>query len=287
MPLLSIIIPVFNSEKTIATTLDSLKGISNESRSSVEVIVVNDGTADGSMAVVESRKTALKPLSMVVVTQSNQGLASARNAGLEHSSGEYVFFLDADDELDFDPVPFLQNNPGASAIGFSVRYENNTSLQNVKRPVRITTANHLDIFTAENALTVSSVIFQKSRISSPFDTTLFSLEDWHFWMTNPSIFGGMTVFPEVVSAKIHMHGENMTLNVRTMGKYREKVAQMMVEQYRDRLTGKQRNNLLIQSSIGLRQQGKPISWKTFLLIPCNGSLYGKLVVYALSKSAFR
>ncbi len=287
MPLLSIIIPVFNAEKTIGLTLDSLKGISVESRAGVEVIVVNDGTTDGSMGIVESKKDSLMPLGMDVISQANQGLSSARNAGLKHCRGEYVFFLDADDELVFDPVPYLQNNPGASALGFSVHYYKNAHPRGMKTPVRITLRNHLDIFSAENALTVSSIIFQKSRITTPFDTKLFSLEDWLFWMMNPSIFEKMITFPDVVSAKIHMHAGNMTLNYRTMGKYRGKVAEFILAHYRGRLTRKQTNNLLIQSSIGLLQQGQPISLTTFLLVPCTIKLYGKLVIYVLSKIAFR
>jgi glycosyltransferase involved in cell wall biosynthesis len=286
MPLLSIIIPVYNAEKTISRTLDSLNRISFESKGAVEVIVVNDGSVDAGMGIVESRQRALQPLAMTIVAQPNQGLASARNTGLAHCQGTHIFLLDADDELAFDPVPYLQRYPDASSLGFSVRYFQGASPRNVKSPVRISPTNHLDVFTAENAMTVSSVLFRKNRITSLFDQTMFSLEDWLFWMMNPLIFETMAIFPGVIAAKIHMHGKNMTLNYGTMGSFRTKAAEFLMTYYRGQLTRKQQNNLLIQSRIGLLQQGKPMPLATFLLVPCSLSLYAKLVIYTLTGNWF-
>ena len=171
MPLLSIIIPVYNAEKTIGMTLDSLNSMPADSKTMVEVIVVNDGSIDTSLAVVESKQRSLQPLTITVVTQPNRGLSSARNTGLAHCQGTYILLLDSDDELVFDPVPYLQRFPDASSLGFSVRYITGAAPGNVKSPVQIGPANHLDVFTAENAMTVSSILFRKDRVTSLFDAT--------------------------------------------------------------------------------------------------------------------
>jgi len=281
---LSIIIPVYNAERTISTTLESLNRIPAGSKEAVEVIVVNDGSTDGSLAIVQSKLQSLQPLNVSIITQTNQGLSSARNTGLGHCRGEFIFLLDADDELAFDPISYLQKYSDATALGFSIRYSKNTSPRTIKRPVRIDLRNHLNIFTAENAVTVSSLIFRKDRIRSYFKTDLFSLEDWLFWTMNPAIFEKMTVFPRVTSAVIHIHGGNMTADYETMGTSREKAAEFILEQYNSKLTCKQKNNLLVQSQIGRLLQGQKIPLMTLMLFPCSIKLYLKLIMYRLLKN---
>ncbi len=283
---LSIIIPVYNSEKTLANTLDSLNRLSAESKRTAEVIVVNDGSQDRSMEILASKLASIAPLSCELVTQTNQGLAAARNTGLAHSRGQYVFFLDADDELAFDPMPMISAHPHASAFGFSVRYVRDGMFRSMKRPVQINSQNHLDIFTAENALTVSSIIVKKDRISFPFETTCSSLEDWLFWMANPLIFEAMAIFPDVASAVIHLHGDNMTADSSRMGKNRNKVAETALTLFCGRLTRKQKNNLRIQSQIGLLQQGESIGLRPLRLIPCSLKLYSKLIIYLFAGKRF-
>lgn len=286
MPLLSIIIPVYNAEKTLAVTLESLNRLSAESKKTAEVIIVNDGSQDCSMDIVASKLHALAPLACELVTQENQGLAAARNAGLTRSRGEYIFLLDADDELAFDPVPKIREHADATAFAFSVRYVRDTRHCGMKRPVRVTLDNHLDIFTAGNALTVSSIIFKKDRIAFPFDTGCFSLEDWLFWMMNPLLFERTAVFPGITSAVIHLHKENMTSDQIKMGKYRTKIAEMVLTRYGGRLTRKQKNNLRIQSQIGLLQQGGAAGMTSLRLIPCSFKLYTKVLVYLFAKNRF-
>jgi glycosyltransferase involved in cell wall biosynthesis len=286
MPLLSIIIPVYNAEKTIATTIGSLNKMSAESKKVSEAIIVNDGTRDRSIDIVESMRSALSPLAVKVTTQTNQGLSAARNTGLRHSRGEYIFLLDADDELAFDPVPVLLQHPEATVLGFTVLYTRDGCILAKKRPVRIGLENHLDVFTAENAITVSNIIFRKDRMSAPFNIGCFSLEDWLFWMMNPLIFETMVIFPGITSAVIHLHEENMTANQKKMGEYRAKVAEMVLTTYSGRLTRKQKNNLRLQSQIGLLQQGEAIGTASLKLIPSSFKLYSKLLVYLFARDRF-
>jgi glycosyltransferase involved in cell wall biosynthesis len=86
----SVIIPVFNGQATIAAAIDS--AIAQEFAGDAEVIVVNDGSTDATASVIEAYRGRITVLDRV-----NGGPAAARNAGVRASHGEYVAFLDADD----------------------------------------------------------------------------------------------------------------------------------------------------------------------------------------------
>lgn len=92
--LFSIIIPVFNAQNTIRRTLQS---VLNQTFSSYEIIVVNDGSRDNSARILQ--EFAHYP-QVTVLNQINAGVSAARNSGLQQASGEYVLFLDADDWVD-------------------------------------------------------------------------------------------------------------------------------------------------------------------------------------------
>jgi glycosyltransferase involved in cell wall biosynthesis len=286
LPVLSIIIPVYNSEKTIGRTLDSLKRMADTSKGLTEVIVIDDGSLDKSIEIIESTKSELQPLSLIIVRQENQGTAVARNTGLKQSTGTWIFFLDADDELAFDPLQLLRKSPDASALGFSVKFYKEMKLRKTLRPVLATLKNHLNVFSSRNAFTASSIIFKKNRIQSPFDPAFLYLEDWLFWIMNPSIFEDMKLFRDQVSAIIHSHGKNKSSDYVTHGKYRKKVADAILEKFGKKLTQKQKNNLMIQAQIGLIQQGKRIALKTFFRFPSSIVLYGKLITFSLFRRKF-
>lgn len=95
---LSVIIPVYNVEAYIGKCLDSVVQMA-ENDLTCEIIVVNDGTPDHSMDVVEAYRTRYSNIK--IVNQKNQGLGAARNRGLKEAKGEYVYFLDSDDYIDY------------------------------------------------------------------------------------------------------------------------------------------------------------------------------------------
>lgn len=90
-PAFSVIIPLYNKEREIGGTLRSVLA---QSLPPAEVIVVDDGSTDGSREVVESIASPLIRL----VTQSNAGVSAARNRAIAEAKGEYIALLDADDE---------------------------------------------------------------------------------------------------------------------------------------------------------------------------------------------
>ena len=95
--LISMIIPVYNGEKTLHRAVESVLPQSN---GSVEIILVNDGSTDGSGAVCDAYLQ--KSANVKVIHKINGGISSARNAGIAAAHGEYLMFLDADDFLDAD-----------------------------------------------------------------------------------------------------------------------------------------------------------------------------------------
>ena len=90
-PLISIILPVYNREKYIE---DSIGSILNQTFKNFELIIVDDGSSDNSVGIVEK----INDLRIKIFRNSeNRGLSNARNIGIQHSSGKYIAFMDSDD----------------------------------------------------------------------------------------------------------------------------------------------------------------------------------------------
>ena len=99
-PLISVIIPIYNTGDSAVKLLNKL---TRQSYENLEIICVDDGSKDGSFDLVaefiRQSKLKNKNLNMTILRQKNQGAAGARNLGLKKASGEYVTFIDSDDEV--------------------------------------------------------------------------------------------------------------------------------------------------------------------------------------------
>lgn len=100
--LVSIIVPIYNSENFINRCMDSLV---NQAYENIEIITIDDGSKDNSLEIL--KKYAKKDKRIKVFSQQNQGPSVARNTGLDKSSGDYIMFVDIDDYIDLDMVRFL------------------------------------------------------------------------------------------------------------------------------------------------------------------------------------
>ena len=92
--LVSVIIPVYNAEKYLRECLDS---VTNQSYKNIEIILVDDGSADSSLEIC--REASRQDARIRVIEQKNAGPSAARNAGLAKPMGEYIMFVDSDDCL--------------------------------------------------------------------------------------------------------------------------------------------------------------------------------------------
>lgn len=101
MCLLSIIVPVYNVEKYLSKCLDSLLQ-QDIPHSEYEIIVVNDGSTDGSLSIAEDY--ARKNENIILISQENKGLSGARNTGIDNARGKYLMFVDSDDYLEMNSL---------------------------------------------------------------------------------------------------------------------------------------------------------------------------------------
>lgn len=99
LPLVSVIIPMYNAEKYVS---DALESVLTQSYSNIEVIVINDGSTDNSLCIVEAFE--LKDKRVKIFSQNNMGQSAAANAGFGKSQGELIKFFDADDILSVDVI---------------------------------------------------------------------------------------------------------------------------------------------------------------------------------------
>ena len=95
MPLVSVIVPIYNVEDYLQTCCNS---ILSQSFNNIEVILVNDGSTDGSCEI--AKQIEKKDSRVILIDQRNGGLSAARNAGLKVAKGDYVLFVDSDDWIE-------------------------------------------------------------------------------------------------------------------------------------------------------------------------------------------
>jgi len=118
-PLVSIIIPVYNSEKYLAQAINSVQ---RQTWGNIELIVVDDGSTDNSLKIAMNYVND----TVKVIRQRNSGSASARNRGLAEAQGKYIQFLDADDVLSDNKIAeqvfLLEKSPGKIAVCSTVHF---------------------------------------------------------------------------------------------------------------------------------------------------------------------
>lgn len=121
----SIIMPVYNGEKTIRKTINSVLA---QTYSNWELIIVDDGSKDNSVSEINQ----LEDSRITLIQQRNQGVSTARNTGISHASKTYITFLDCDDEVtihwlrDFHNLIGFANTPqtGFASCGISMPEKN-------------------------------------------------------------------------------------------------------------------------------------------------------------------
>lgn len=188
MPLVSVIVPVYNVEAYLPKCLDS---IINQTLEDLEIICVNDGSPDGSATILEAY--AQKDARIKIISQENQGLAGARNIGTAAATGEYVGYVDSDDWIEPETYAAAVGhmNPDVDLVGWGAKIvcddDNNPYKAKAERyhSIKLTglleggleTGRRLPI-TMWNKLFKNSII-KKYGISSP--AGLLYEDGWFFW----------------------------------------------------------------------------------------------------------
>lgn len=278
--LVSIVMPVYNGEEFIREAIES---VLNQQYSFIELLVVDDGSTDGTAKVAE--ELSGRDNRILYLHQPNSGTCSVpRNNGLSQASGEYITFFDADDimlpqKLELQ-VSCLQRHEDVQAVFCDYRnfnqdghYEQShfDTCSQLKRlfdengdqrddsgilildPVRATR-----LLAHENYTSACAPLFRKSIVDriGGYDPSLKASEDWFFHMQVVSMFSS-AVMP-FVGFERRMHGNNMSSNSLKMLEYRAKTREMASHIVADPQT---RNILQNQSALYWYELSKEITRK--------------------------
>ena len=132
----SIVVPIYNSEKYLSRCIDS---ILNQTYLNIEVILVNDGSRDGSLKVCN--EYLLLDGRIKLIDQENRGAGVARNSGLKIADGEYIAFIDADDEIDPQMISdfvkiALENKPDVICSNYLAYEADNIKYRIIKNDLK-------------------------------------------------------------------------------------------------------------------------------------------------------
>lgn len=182
MPLITVVIPVYNGEKTIRETIQS---VFNQSLSDLELLVINDGSTDSTLEIASQ----IQDERLKVYTYPNAGLAASRNRGISLAKSEYISFIDADDLWTPDKLESqlkaLQKNPEAAVV-YSWTDWIDESSQLLGKGSHNTQQGEvlpqllLNDFVANGSNCL--IKMQAFREVGGFDETLTAVEDWDMWL---------------------------------------------------------------------------------------------------------
>ena len=178
MHTISIIVPIFNAGPYLAKCIESLL---HQPYTALQIILVNDGSTDDSLSIALQYATLDDRIE--VYTQTNQGQSAARNLGLQHATGEWISFIDADDYIDPDFYTYLTQQIGdldCVQIGYRrVTDQGKVLLQKLPK--------HFHQFTSPCMRLYRHEVFVKHQLSFPmgmiYEDVIFSLD---FWAAKPT-----------------------------------------------------------------------------------------------------
>ena len=220
---LTIGIPVYNGEKYISRCIDSILKEYEKAKENIELelLIVNDGSKDNSKAIL---KEYSEKISLIrVITQNNSGLAHGRRVVLEEASGDYLWFVDVDDEIEEGAIEFIANQKLEEVNIFDYRlgYEN-SKLETISMGIQENTIlipnKEKKIFTLPNAvwhyiydlefLRKTKVTFKSGYLYEDFEfmarlwpnvskAKYFNFSIYKYYLTEGSIMRGGTAINKI------------------------------------------------------------------------------------------
>lgn len=181
-PKISIIVPIYNTEKYIDRCIDS---ILKQTYRNFELLLVNDGSIDASAAICD--EFARKDPRIIIMHQENLGVSAARNKGLEICTGDYITFVDSDDWVHYQLLEILlqqliKNN---ADVSFCDEYKTKNMIVDASSelPLNVSIYNHLDmlfVYLAHNKVAdyCHTRLYKKALLKNTrFNDTYNMLED--------------------------------------------------------------------------------------------------------------
>ena len=177
---ISVIIPAYNQAKYIT---EAIRSVHAQTFTNWELIVVNDGSTDDTARILAD----LKDPRILVITQANKGVSTARNVGLQHSSAPLVTFLDADDLVKKNQMSLLRgylvSHPEVGLVVGRMERIDSSGRVCEENP---TTPGNLQFpgLLLENDIPLSGVMVRREWLerAGGFDPLMFTNEDWDLWL---------------------------------------------------------------------------------------------------------
>jgi glycosyltransferase involved in cell wall biosynthesis len=180
--LISVIIPMYNAEKTIQQALQS---IVLQTGGQFEIIIVNDGSTDASLVHAYRFKNANPQVPVVIEDKIHEGVAATRNAGLRLATGNYIAFLDADDEWHpektLKQLRVFNDVPDTMFLGCLYKKVPAQQTKSCNNSLSIISLRHL-LF--QNFFQVSTVLMKRDvfEITGYFESRRSHGEDRHYFL---------------------------------------------------------------------------------------------------------
>jgi glycosyltransferase involved in cell wall biosynthesis len=226
MPYFSIVIPVYNKEKFVAKTL---KSVLVQTFLDYEIIIVNDGSTDNSEAEIR----ILNDTRIQYYSKKNEGIAMARNFGIEKATAEYICFLDADDywfpnflvTMHRFTSELVEQKVFATAIEIETKNKTIPAQYSISKKNEFETINFFNASQKECALWTSSVCIHKSVFDKvgTFDVKIKHGEDTEMWirigLEFPIVFIRKVLARYVYDAKSVSRNSNYYFEHYTFDKY--------------------------------------------------------------------
>lgn len=180
-PTISVLMAVFNCENYISTAIDS---ILNQSFTDFEFIIINDGSTDRSLDIINS----FTDERIRVFNQENHGLAYSLNIGISMATGKYIARMDADDislperfQIQYN---FMEKNTNVDVLGGAMLYVNQSG-NYLGRSFSVISTNILNYYLLhiDNVISHPTVLIRSSSIEEygKYCSILFAKEDYHLW----------------------------------------------------------------------------------------------------------
>jgi len=212
LPSVSIIMPIYNSSKWIS---DSIKSVVNQSFDNWELIIVNDGSTDNSVEIIQQY---LNDKRIKLFHQKNLGPANARNIGISNCNGEFLAFLDSDDiwlheKLQIQ-LQFFESNPHIGLVysNYNLFYDNPKLTFPLKQSNWFHTWPDNHRLLVYDFIGILTVVVRTSIIKElgGFNENLFGTEDWDLWIKVAQFNKISKIEKVTASYRVHPDGLSQT-----------------------------------------------------------------------------
>ncbi len=181
-PLISVIIPAYNAERTI---LETIASVQQQTFSNFELIVINDGSKDRTLELLHN----IADERLKIFSYENGGLPVARNRGISHATGEFIAFLDADDlwtpdKLEAQLEALQQQKEAGVAYSWTYFMDNQGKTLSPGEHIFLEGNVYADLLVNNFVASGSNPLIRKQAIESigGFDSAFPHCADWEYWL---------------------------------------------------------------------------------------------------------